>query len=200
MRLQEVWKTPAPLKVKIFFWMMLKGRIQAAEQLKKMNWKGNSLCKLCEEKEDVDHLIFRCAPARFLQCCITDVLNWDFVPSSRADLLTLTQGLGKKKMALLCFFAACSWAIWLRRKNKVFNDKLMNDVSNLPHKAVSFLVQWRGLAPQKQVGISEGLTAWQYTRDGRSKERMKLQSAGVGSALSIQCNLFLLGCLGLFWL
>jgi hypothetical protein len=36
-RMVELWKTPIPLKIKIFMWLMVKGKIQAAKQLKKMN-------------------------------------------------------------------------------------------------------------------------------------------------------------------
>lgn len=45
--MQDLWKIPAPLKVRIFSWLVVKGRIQVAAQLKKMNWKGEHFCKLC---------------------------------------------------------------------------------------------------------------------------------------------------------
>lgn len=34
-RMQEIWRTPVPLKVRIFVWLTMKGRIHAASQLKK---------------------------------------------------------------------------------------------------------------------------------------------------------------------
>lgn len=45
--LQELWKAPTPLKTRVFMWLMLQGRIQVAKKLKKMNWSGSPLCKLC---------------------------------------------------------------------------------------------------------------------------------------------------------
>ena len=74
-KLQELWKTPVPLKIKVFMWLMLKGRIQVAKQLKKMNWSGSPFCKLCGMEEDVDHLMFRYLPAQFLWCCFRAPLN-----------------------------------------------------------------------------------------------------------------------------
>jgi hypothetical protein len=44
-------------------------------------------------------------------------------------------------------FAAGAWAIWLVRNDWVFNDKLLNNVVSLPHKALSFLKQWGPLLP-----------------------------------------------------
>ncbi|EEC76558.1 hypothetical protein OsI_14366 [Oryza sativa Indica Group] len=83
-KLQELWKTPVPLKIKVFMWLMLKGRIQVAKQLKKMNWSGSPFC---------------------------------------------------------------AWSIWLVRNDWVFNDKLLTNVMFLPHKAMSFMIQWKNLAP-----------------------------------------------------
>lgn len=41
----------------------------------------------------------------------------------------------------------------------VFNDKLMKDVLQLPHKMLSFLVQWKNLATQKLARELEILQA-----------------------------------------
>lgn len=41
----------------------------------------------------------------------------------------------------------------------MFNDKLMKDVLQLPHKMLSFLVQWKNLATQKLARELEILQA-----------------------------------------
>jgi hypothetical protein len=147
-KLQELWKSSIPLKIKVFMWLMLKGRIQAAKQLKKMNWSGSLLCKLCGAEEDVDHIIFRCPPAQFLWCCYRDVFHWDMIPTSRSDLLDLIQNQrGVRNRILWYLFAAGAWAIWLVRNDWVFNDKLLNNAVSLPYKAVSFMKQWENLMP-----------------------------------------------------
>lgn len=60
------------------------------------------------------------------------------VPSSRDDIVALMHG--PKKKSLLVFVAAASWAIWLTRNDLVFNNKLMKDVLQLPHKMLYFLI------------------------------------------------------------
>lgn len=142
-RAQEILSIPVPLKVKIFLWLMIKGRIQTAEQLKKMKWPGEVECKLCGELEGVDHLIFQCPPTKFFWCCVRDALGWAKVPNTRTELLDKLLCPGNaRNTPLLCLVAAGTWAIWLFRNDWVFNNKLMSDVLQLPYKAVSFLKQW----------------------------------------------------------
>lgn len=134
--LQNLWEAYAPLKVKIFFWLILKGRIQAAARLKKMNWKREPYCKLCRIEESVNDLIFRCAPAWFLWCCLRVVFGWNEIPSSGAELINLLQG-PKRDILFYCCVAA-SWAIWLQETIFCFNGKLMKNILHLLHKMISF--------------------------------------------------------------
>jgi hypothetical protein len=45
--LMNVWKTKAPLKIRIFLWQVINDKILSYEQLKKRNWPGFVTCKLC---------------------------------------------------------------------------------------------------------------------------------------------------------
>lgn len=149
--LQELWRCHIPLKVKVFFWLMLKGKIQTGHQLKKMKWKGSPNCKLCGEIEDTDHLMFQCALSQFTWCCFRDAFGWDGIPKSRAELLNKLSGQsGDSIPVLLSLFAAAAWSIWLLRNDWVFNNKMIVDASHLPHKIVSLHLQWRSLAPVKK--------------------------------------------------
>lgn len=145
--MQDLWRSSIPLKVKILFWLMLKGRIQAAGQLKKMKWSGSPNCKLCGQTEDVDHLMFRCHISQFMWCCYRDAFGWDNIPSSREDLLEKLniQKDGQKSVLLACL-AAGTWVIWLMRNDWVFNGKLTSDPSHLPPKLFLFFYSgdnWR---------------------------------------------------------
>lgn len=113
---------------------------------------GGANCKLCGREEEIDHLLFMCAPAQFMWCCLRDAFNWDKVHVCRADLLEIMQKKSGKNSVWLTIFDACFWAIWIARNDWVFNNKLLADVINLPHKVVSFLIQWRRLAPAKLRG------------------------------------------------
>lgn len=149
-----------------------------ADQLKKMNWKGEPFCKLCGAREDVDHLMFRCASSRFLWCCIRDILDWRNTPSSGVDLMAAIQK-ARDRRALLFMCAACTWVIWLVRNDWVFNNKLIKDVLQLPHKVVFFMMQWKRLAPQKLGGELESLLASLLARIRTVGEQGSTASTGL---------------------
>lgn len=145
--MQDLWRTPIPLKIKIFFWLMLRGRIQAASQLKKMKWKSSPYCKLCGELEDVNHFMFNCPISKFMWCCFRDAFGWAGIPRTRGELLDkLKMQSCDENRILLSLFAAGAWAIWLMRNDWVFNNKLISNATHLPYKAVSFHLQRRKLA------------------------------------------------------
>lgn len=145
-----------------------------AKQLKKMNWGGSPNCKLCGLEEDVNHLFFTCPPARYLWCCMRDAFGWDSIPSNRNDLMHFIQcNGGKKNSKWITLFVACFWVLWLVRNDWVFNNKLIADISHLPHKVVSFLNQWRLLETAQLRGELDAL-----------KESLRVSIQGTGE----QCN------------
>lgn len=147
--------------------LMVKGKIQAAKQLKKMNWLGSQDCKLCGESEDVDHVIFRCAPARFIWCCLRDILDSESIPCDREELFRKLKDPGlKSNLAILCLFAAACWAIWLTRNDVVFRDNFIVNVNQIAHKMLTSLQQWRPLGFSK-VALFEGLATCHNQKPGR---------------------------------
>jgi hypothetical protein len=103
------------------------------------------------------------------------------------------------RRAILCLFAACFWAIWLVRNDWVFEDKLLKDVMQLPHKVMSFLMQWRNLAQQKLIGeldtVQTLLRASIHSRSkgmrqvpGQWKARFRLNLVSL-SLSAFRCNL-----------
>jgi hypothetical protein len=56
-----LWKTPAPPKVKLFFWLSLHGRIWMAGRRWRHGLQDSAECALCsQEDETVDHLLLDC--------------------------------------------------------------------------------------------------------------------------------------------
>lgn len=84
-RLQRMWKSKIPLKHKHFMFMSLKGKIPCAAQLKKCKWEGEIECKMCGLIVDTEHILFRCALARFVWCAIREVAGWEGQPTSFED-------------------------------------------------------------------------------------------------------------------
>jgi hypothetical protein len=77
-RMEEMWRTKMPLKVKNFVCLVYQGRIQTEDNLIRKKWKGDKKCKLCEEEESVNHLLF-CV----LLCHICGVLSGAVCSGSR---------------------------------------------------------------------------------------------------------------------
>jgi hypothetical protein len=71
-----MWQSKLPLKVKNFVWLVIKNRIQIVDNLGKKKWQGSSLCQLCQEEENIEHLMFRCPIAIFMQTVVKDGLEW----------------------------------------------------------------------------------------------------------------------------
>lgn len=136
---------------------LCKGRIQVAARLKKMNWKEEPYCKLCRIEESVNHLIFRCAPAWFLWCCLRVVFGWNEIPSSGADLINLLQG-PKRDILFYCCVAA-SWVIWLQETFFCLMGSWWRIFCTYLTKWFLFMMQWKSLTTRKVARELETLRA-----------------------------------------
>jgi hypothetical protein len=81
-RMEELWNSKIPLKVKNFVWLVYQDRVQTADNLIKKKWKGDSRCSLCLGVESVDHLIFICPLAGFVWSVVKEGVGWGRTPKS----------------------------------------------------------------------------------------------------------------------
>ena len=65
-RLKKLWACRLPMKLKVFLWLAVHGRLQTGAALKQKKWKGSANCHICGEVESVDHIFFRCVVAHFV--------------------------------------------------------------------------------------------------------------------------------------
>jgi hypothetical protein len=86
-RMEELWSSKLPLKIKNFLWLVFRERIQTVDNLKKKRWKGEEKCMFCLECEFVDHLLFGCYLAVYVWAMVRDVLGWDAIPRSVKDFV-----------------------------------------------------------------------------------------------------------------
>ena len=151
LRLTDIWNTRIPLKIQIFLWMVWHDRIQIAEQLKKRKWSGQVHCKLCAEKEDLNHLLFRCPVAIFVWCWVRDSLGWLRIPSSFEDFQASFLGKpgAKNNCTHIFLFAGVCWALWRTRNDWVFSDILVRHPKHIAHRTFGFLQQWRALSTKE---------------------------------------------------
>jgi hypothetical protein len=73
-----LWKTPLPLKTKIFVWQMLGDRLPSGVVVSKRQGPGDGLCPLCGIPESGTNIMFTCPASWFL---------WSFVQGAGPKIL-----------------------------------------------------------------------------------------------------------------
>ncbi len=124
-RFSKVWSTRAPLKVKIFIWLILRGRVLTTDNLRKRGWAGDDCCTLCSsESESVDHLFIGCPTTKvFLQSLLSHIpLIRNCSSASMLWEVCCLSG-GAAGGSALASIAASWWALWLERNLMVFELK-----------------------------------------------------------------------------
>jgi hypothetical protein len=120
-----------------------RNRIQTVDNLGRKKWKGSKLCQLCNEEENVEHLLFRCPIAVFMWAVVKDELEWSELPRSVQDFSENFQSkLGAKRMNVMWFlFGAICWTLWLNRNDFVFKNSLISSHAVI-FRLISFLQYW----------------------------------------------------------
>ena len=112
-----VWKNAAPLKCRIFNWLVRRQRLPTNDRRFRHQLGVSPNCAFCSIVEDTDHLLVCCPRAREV---------WDlFYPSTNGLVASSVQELwaarcGDFVKTTIC--TAISWNIWKRRNAKVFNN------------------------------------------------------------------------------
>ena len=121
-RLNRVWNSKLPLKLRIFLWQITHNKLPTGGELKKRKWKGNPCCNICNALETTDHIFFSCIVAKFLWSCFKEALGWDRIPVGWQDFLDNWIPLGCKDYnAKLFLLTMVTWALWTSR-NKRANE------------------------------------------------------------------------------
>jgi hypothetical protein len=119
--LNDIWKSRALPKLKVFAWLLLMDRLNTRDLMQRKNWHIDSGfgCELCVARslETTQHLFFDCEFAK--QC-------WDFLDIQWNALLELSQNYVTAKTTFSgpCFFevfACATWNIWKIRNDLIFN-------------------------------------------------------------------------------
>ncbi|KAE8793679.1 ABC transporter G family member 37 [Hordeum vulgare] len=80
-----------PLKICIFLWLLVCGRVPSGTEVLKRNGSSDGLCPLCSVPEDCNHIFFTCPAARFMWSCLREAVggSWshDNLPDMFAEVL-----------------------------------------------------------------------------------------------------------------
>ncbi len=151
-----VWKCPAPMKMKHFVWLAMKGRIQSAEQLKKKNCAGSEFCQLCGALETTSHILFTCPMASFVWCVCRYSFGWVFVPRDFDDFFLISKQNNKSNSIVFpALLMVVSWLLWTTRNNMIIRDKMVYSPLILPFQIISFLLQWKALCRSEVTLLME---------------------------------------------
>ncbi len=145
-RYSKIWGIKAPVKVKVFVWLVLKNRVLTRDNLLKRGWRGDDGCELCTERsETVNHLFLNCrfpkellhgllSNKAFLRTCETPARLWE-------DCAAKGGSIGRGELQTI---AAVWWSIWLERNRRVFGrskqelHRIMSDIRTLRIAWTSF--------------------------------------------------------------
>jgi hypothetical protein len=143
------------MKLKVFMWQVFHDKLQAGEELKKRNWKGDGKCSICAVTESMDHIFFSCSVAKFIWICFKEALGWDRVPTSLQNYLEGWVPLGcdnyKPKLFAMGVFL---WILWITRNKFAIEGVCPNSPSDVLYKILSYLQRWRVLLKgSEQAGV-----------------------------------------------
>jgi hypothetical protein len=121
---KKIWKMKIPLKNNFFAWYLHRGVILTKDNLIKQNWHGSKSCVFCSHDETIKHLFFQCNFACSIWSVIQAALGL-YPPTSIANVFgNRLHGIDSKYIILLRVGAmALIWSFWLRRNDKVFDNK-----------------------------------------------------------------------------
>jgi hypothetical protein len=166
-----IWKCQLPLKLKIFTWQLLKGRLPSSDHIHAWGGASDGKCVLCGKLEDVDHIFFQCHLAEFLWSGVRAMFRVNWNPRNRQDWIIILNSLAVKPRRLLwTFFAAQCWSLWTTRNKFTIEGKFPRQPADCIFKIILSLQLWRPIQRLKDrvlldelVALSRSFFASSYT-------------------------------------
>ena len=126
-----IWRSYAPLKLKIFAWLASQHRIWTSDRRARHGLQElPSPCFTCLREEDnVEHILARCVYAQEVWFTCLDRLQLPTTAPSTEDtivewwLLKRRSFHGKEKRGFDSLVICTAWALWKQRNTRVFNRR-----------------------------------------------------------------------------
>ena len=140
-------------------WQAFRGKLPAADQIRKRNGPGSDRCALCGAK-NTENIFLHCSLAKFVWCCIRYWLQVNWNPSSFEDLRRLSSGLsGVAKRVFWVGFAVISWSLWITRNKFTIEHIFPAKPADCLFKSCAFLQQWKSLTKDDDHEAFTALTS-----------------------------------------
>jgi len=127
---KKIWRSPAPPKVHLFFWLVLHGRCWTADRRFRHGLQDSSTCVLCDQEcETIDHILVGCVFSRevWLRCSLWAHLQGSaFDPTSSAIetwLHTRKLFAKERRKGFDAFFFLVGWCLWKERNRRTFDAR-----------------------------------------------------------------------------
>jgi hypothetical protein len=139
-----IWETWAPLRVKLFMWLALKGRQWTADRRRRHGLQANEHCFLCDQQEEtIAQLVVSCSFAQQIWWNVATTLQQQMVAVTPASILdwwttwrqhwTRSERRGADSIFLLV-----AWELWKERNARCFrgaNTQVPQFLATLKHEA-----------------------------------------------------------------
>lgn len=123
-----IWKTWAPLRVKIFLWLAFKRRHWTRDRRAWHGLEARELCYLCDQAtKTIDHILAKCPFSKEIWFFILQVFGRQ-LPQTTATMVCWWRRLrslfdGEQRSGLDSLFALASWQIWKERNARCFRGQ-----------------------------------------------------------------------------
>lgn len=129
---QIIWKTWAPGKLKVFYWLILLNRPWCNDRLQRRGWPNSYFCQLCfRNLETADHIFWPCPFTRTIWsslsswngCAALSLQPGRDLPSGADRVMKIVEGTkpefrkGIKSLTMLAV-----WEIWRHRNDCTFRN------------------------------------------------------------------------------
>ncbi|KAG8051284.1 hypothetical protein GUJ93_ZPchr0009g2396 [Zizania palustris] len=120
-----IWKCQCAMKMKVFFWLLLKDRLNTKYLLQRKNLMqvgGDCLCTLCDEqsRETSHHLFVDCQFAK--ECWNKIGILWP-VNEQLEEQVAMIKGNCRQKFIMEVILIG-AWTIWLHRNSCIFRQQV----------------------------------------------------------------------------
>jgi hypothetical protein len=122
-----IWKTWAPLRVKIFLWLAFKRKHWTNDRRARHGLQAHEECFLCDQApESIDHMLSCCPFTRELWFHICTALG-KHLPQPNHSVLSAWRQLrrewhGCQRKGFDSLFALVSWQVWKERNARCFRS------------------------------------------------------------------------------
>jgi len=133
-------------------WLVENGAILTKDNMIKINWSGSPSYFFCSADENIEHLFFTCPIAKVIWGMVGTSIGANNIPSTLIQYKKWIRRWLPDGSSIYTFeLSAICWAIWKRRNEACFDNKLLRSPTEIITYACALMSYWSGLyGPEMQ--------------------------------------------------